>query len=691
MRHIILTTLIFLLSLAKSVSQVENDPFYSLEDIIGDQPESTGNEVDCTPILDDLQYFKENPLNLNSATFSDLNEIHFLNDVQINNLLAYINSNGQLLSVFELQYISCFSNDVINKILPYITVQPVKEQEKIPWAKAIKSGRNQFYLKSKRVLEKQKGYEPVNDAMLSQNNSHYLGSPYQCYFRWMYNYKSFISAGIISEKDAGEEFFKGSEKQGFDYYSAHFILHGSGIIKTLVIGDFDVQFGQGLTLWTGFSAGGNTSGLLNSLRNPQYFTAHTNSDENRFMRGAGVTISSGSYDFSFFLSDNRMDANVLPADSTNSGKLTVSSFPTSGNHTTMHEIAGKNAVKARTAGAHLDYVSEHLKIGISGIYYGFNAIVEPGSAPYDKFSLSGSSDYRAGFDYRLRYDKFTIYGEEAFDKHNSVAMMNSAVFETMPQLLFCIQQRKIDRGFHGLYASLPGEGSAISSENGVYLGLELYPARNWKILAGFDSYRFPWLKYGVDAPSFESTFSILLSYLPSREFTLSLGIKNDVKSGNIITEHNPSVVLADSKKQNFRFNVSSHLSPDLSLIYRIEQVNFSRTSSLEHGFLALQDIRYSLEKIPVCISFRYAIFDSDSYDSGLNACEDDLLYEFSSCSLSGKGNRIYLVVRYEQSKKICLWLKFTQTYYDRNTLNTGLNFINGPAKSEIKVMLRIIM
>ena len=58
---------------------------------------------------------------------------------------------------------------------------------------------------------------------------------------------------FTGEKDAGEEFFQGSQKNGFDFYSAHLFVQGFGTIKQLAIGDFQAQFGQGLTFWSGLA------------------------------------------------------------------------------------------------------------------------------------------------------------------------------------------------------------------------------------------------------------------------------------------------------------------------------------------------------------------------------------------------------------------------------------------------------
>mgnify|MGYP007042166935 CR=1 FL=1 len=48
-----------------------------------------------------------------------------------------------------------------------------------------------------------------------------------------------------------------------------------------------------------------------------------------------------------------------------------------------------------------------------------------------------------------------------------------------------------------------------------------------------------------------------------------------------------------------------------------------------NGILLYQDLVYSFKEIPLKLSARYAIFDTDNYDTRLYAYENDLLYVFS--------------------------------------------------------------
>lgn len=95
----------------------------ALEDLIENIASSSDNEIDYTSLYDDLNYFLNNPLNINTAKRADLEKLQILNDFQINSLLDYRKQNGKMLSVYELQLVFGFTLDDIYKLLPFITIE----------------------------------------------------------------------------------------------------------------------------------------------------------------------------------------------------------------------------------------------------------------------------------------------------------------------------------------------------------------------------------------------------------------------------------------------------------------------------------------------------------------------------------------------------------------------------------------
>ncbi len=110
---------------------------------------------------------------------------------------------------------------------------------------------------------------------------------------------------------------------------------------------------------------------------------------------------------------------------------------------------------------------------------------------------------------------------------------------------------------------------------------------------------------------------------------------------------------------------------------------------ISEGYLLFQDVQYSLEKIPLKLSFRYAVFNTDDYDSRIYAYESDVLYKFSVPAYYYKGQRYYLLANYDLSESLSFWVRYSQTVYNnRSIIGSGLEEIDGNTKSEITVQLR---
>lgn len=86
-------------------------------------------------------------------------------------------------------------------------------------------------------------------------NKQYLGYGYYHNLRYSFHYRDQIYAGITAEKDAGEPFFTGQNKKGYDFYSLYLLIRNIGHIKTLALGNYRVSYGYGLVINTDFGMG----------------------------------------------------------------------------------------------------------------------------------------------------------------------------------------------------------------------------------------------------------------------------------------------------------------------------------------------------------------------------------------------------------------------------------------------------
>lgn len=147
--------------------------------------------------------------------------------------------------------------------------------------------------------------------------------------------------------------------------------------------------------------------------------------------------------------------------------------------------------------------------------------------------------------------------------------------------------------------------------------------------------------------------------------------------------------LDDAVRQNLRFNTSIAVTPTITLKNRIELNYYNFGETQETGYLIYQDVVYRSKSTPWAVTVRYALFDTDGYDSRIYAYENDVLYAFSFPFYSDKGSRAYLLLRYRLTRNIDLYLRYAQTFYtNRTTIGSGLDEIQGNTRSEIKAQIR---
>jgi hypothetical protein len=143
-------------------------------------------------------------------------------------------------------------------------------------------------------------------------------------------------------------------------------------------------------------------------------------------------------------------------------------------------------------------------------------------------------------------------------------------------------------------------------------------------------------------------------------------------------------------KKQIRFQVNYGLSQKLTFKNRIEFCYYKKQDApMEKGFLMFQDVSYKPTKLPMNLDFRYELFDAQ-YDARIYAYETDVLYGYSIPGFSGRGMRTYLTLQYTLYKNVDLWFRYALYHYtDRTVISSGLNEIQGPNSSEIKIQLRI--
>jgi hypothetical protein len=649
----------------------------------------TEEDADYSELIQQLEVFLQSPINLNTAKADDLRRLIFLNDIQINNLLNHIRTYGNLISIYELQAVDGFDFETIQNILPYVTVQEAVARRQITFNDVLKNGKSQFFLRYQQTLEEQKGYSPIEPEDLEANpNARYLGSPYRLYQRYRFTYYNNISIGMTAQKNPGEEFFKGSQPYGYDFYSGHAFFRDFGVLKTLALGDFQAQFGQGLALWTGL-AFGKSADVINVKKNALGFKQYTSVDQQNYLRGAGTTLKFNDLEVSTFFSYKKLSANILRTDTIEQEDLEFTSIDGSGNHRTPGELEKKNALGEMMAGGNLKYTFSNLTIGTTAYYQEFDADYNRRLSYYNQFDFNSKTNYVFGADYNYIFRNFNLFGEYAQSQSKGHAFVSGMMASLGPVLSLSAVYRDISPDYQSMYSSAFGENSRTYNEKGLFIGAQARFSRAWSVSAYADHFSFPWMKYRTYVPSQGYDYLVQVNHRPRRgvEVYLRYKIKNKpLNSSEAATIR----YLDDAKRQNVRLHASIVATPTITLRNRIELIKYEFGSKEEYGYLIYQDVSYRSKSTPFTLTVRYALFDTDGYDSRIYAYENDVLYAFSFPFYSDKGSRAYALVRYSISRNIDLYIRYAQTFYtNRNVIGSGLEEIQGNTRSEIKAQIRL--
>ncbi|MBK8521696.1 MAG: helix-hairpin-helix domain-containing protein [Chitinophagaceae bacterium] len=629
-----------------------------------------------------VQYIK-NPIALNEADAAALSQLRMLTPLQVQNFIVYRNLVGKLIDLYELQAVPGWDIATIQKLSLYVNVS-IRVPASVTLKQRFKNGEHSLLVRASQVLERSKGY--LLDSSTATN--FYPGSPQKYLLRYTYTFRDLFQYGIVAEKDAGEQFFKGKQKLGFDFYSAHIFVRKMGIIHSLAVGDFTVNLGQGLIQWQSL-AFKKSADVINVKREAAVLRPYHSAGEINFHRGLGITLAKKNWQLTVFGSYRNLDANLV-SDTSQTPDDFISSLQTSGYHRTKSETADKAVQRQLAFGGNLSYRYRQLQVGINGIQYRFKLPLIKPADPYNVYALNGSSFGNYSIDYSYTFKNLHLFGEAAVSSGFDKAFINGLLISASSKIDVSLLYRNISRSFQSLYATAFTENTYPTNEKGLYAGISVRPHQAWRIDAYADLYKFPWLRYRVDAPAAGSDYLLQLTYKPNKQLEMYTRYHAESKSINVNPGQFTTSPVVQQPKKNWRTQVSYKLNKSITLRNRTEIIWFDKKGvAAEQGFLTYIDFIYKPMLKSLSGGIRLQYFETDGYNSRLYAYENDILYSFSIPVFYDKGLRYYINLNYDVNKKITLWIKWAQSLYtDKTLIGSGLDEINTNTKSEIKLQVQ---
>lgn len=616
--------------------------------------------------LDLLYELEENPMNINTATREDLEQLPFLTAKDIEDISEYLyrygpmKSLGELVMIRDLDYFK-------RRLLFYFTYAGDVKKPVFPKIKNIfKYGRHEVIGTIKIPFYTRKGDEKG-----------YLGYPYKHSVRYDFSYSDYVRFGLLGAQDAGEPFFAGKNRMGYDFYSFYFILKKLGRIKTLAIGRYRLRFGMGLVINNNFGFG-KLSTLSSMGRGSSNIRAHSSRSDGNYLQGAAATVNiAKGLDASFFVSYRKFDATL------NKGDSTISTILNSGYHRTEAEMAKKNNSSNFSTGGNIDYRWRGFYIGATAVFTALDKELKPNTeVVYRRHYANGKNFYNVGVNYGYTGHRLSFSGETATGGCNALATVNALSYDFTENLTLLALQRFYSYKYYSLFAESFSEGGAVQNESGIYLGLTWRPVVNLNVMAYTDFAYFAWPKYQASNTSHASDNLIQVAFIPGRwafvaRYRLKMREKdNEDKTGLIYkTEHRSRLSVA--------YNTTIWNSKT--------QFDFSYTKYKKNslGWMISQNFGYSLKNL-LNVNASFGYFHTDDYDSRIYSYERSMLYSFSFPAFYGKGMRCSLFANYNFLKKMTITAKIGATkYFDRDKIGSGYQQIFHSYATDLEMQIKI--
>ena len=619
-----------------------------------------------------LAQLAQSPLDLNTATREDLEQLPFLSGPQVMDLLDYVYRYGPMRSLGELKMVR--SLDVWQQeLLPFFVFVSDEPDEPIPAYSRRRASHShaEVTLTGRVPFQQRRG-----------DRAGYLGYRYRHSLRATLTVGKWLKAGLTGAQDAGEPFFTARNRWGYDRYSYYVQADRLGPLDRAVAGMYRVSAGMGLVLGGSFRLG-KLASLTTLGRQPVTLRPHSSRSEADYFRGAAATVR--------LLGSSKADGAALrltafasyrPVDATLADDGTATTLGGSGYHRTASEMARKDNTHLTAFGGRLDFSTGAWRLGLNAVSTHLDRRLKPPATPlYRQHYPQGTDFANASLDYSYTSRHVTLRGETAVNRQGALATVNSLGWQPSANVSLMALWRHYSYRYTGLYSHSFGNNADAQNEQGAFLGITWKALPRLTLRAYADYAWHPWAKYLVSLSSRALDFFLQAEYRTGKWRLLARGRtrfrQRDNESKTALTANN-----------DYRLRLAATRSVSRTLSLRT-QIDAARAFYLKpsRGWLVSEQLSWKPSDWTLAATAAY--FRTDDYASRLYLYERQMTYDFYMPAYFGHGLHLALFARKELGQHLRITARVGYTRYtDRNTIGTGLQLIDGPRQADLDLQLR---
>ncbi|MBQ8050121.1 MAG: helix-hairpin-helix domain-containing protein [Bacteroidaceae bacterium] len=616
-------------------------------------------EQGWTEHMEELAELAAHPLDINTATREQLNRIPFLSEEQIEEILDYIFLHQGMRSTGELMAISSIDFTIRRylSLFVYADQSVFLRPDTLNLKSLVRKSKHELLTRLDIPLYYRAGYS------YPPERGGYHGSTLYNKVRYQMTSQKHLDLGLSAEKDQGEPF---RHNGGWDSYGLYLLLRDIGHLRTAIVGDYKMAFGEGLVVNSGFSTG--KSSLMSHPS--QGIKSKRGMDEVNYFRGAAATVRVGHTDISAWLSHRRLDATL------NDDGAAVT-LQTSGLHRTTTELDHKRNLASTLAGGNLTWRNHGFHLGATGYFQRFHRELSPGDALYRKIYPEGRNFGAMSLDYGYAHPWISLSGETAYStEKGGLATLNRVSWKISPQYTLSGSYRFYSYKYYSFHASALAENSRVQNESGGMLRLDARPFDPLTLVAYIDFFYNPWPRYTMTHSSSGQDLTLKAEYQLGRQNTLGMRYQLKRKERSDHMQVHNRLRIGYTRQQGTHWRLQS-------------QLHLHAMDGSGVGYALSQRVRY--QKGGGQLSALLSYFDTPDYETRIFQYEPMLSEMFRYPSLYGRGLRFVAAARYALWKgRLTLEALYGMTRYtDRDEQSSGMQLIHSPWKNDLSVQIRL--
>ena len=594
-----------------------------VEEVLESILENSTRDVEDSQYAETLIEMSKTPIDVNSATLSDLRQIPGVDLMLAQNIVSYREQHS-FNSMDDLLLVKGMDRELFLQIRGFLVVETLTDVLDMPKPLSVRL--------TERVIRRLHDQQGFFDGA-------YAGNPYKIYNKIATRYAPdpsfYVQAGGLTEKDPGE-------KDVTDFASGFICVATKSNSMRCILGDYVIEAGQGLVLWRSAGTTKGSEVIASIAKNPRGLQPYGSSDENGYFRGVAVQASLSRFNVIAFISRKSINANLDEEGS-------ISSFDLSGLSRTHSEIQTKSSSGERLIGVNAEArIVGELRMGVRGYTTRFDN-------PVALSTMNGFHGQRAAIgsgDFSFVSNRFGSFGEVAMDHARAIAAIGGFVVKPVPPLDVALVAHSYTQRFVSLHGFGFGEaGDQLQNGKGVYTSARLDLCAWLSISTYYDQFASVGASTLSLLPTYGNEFLSTVELQPNDKFSLQFQLKHKDQADeqNVLDAFSrTNSVLGRRSQANYRLSFEWCPSSFLRWRSRIEQVivRYSPAATAASGVLLYQDIRLR-PKARISVDGRVIVFGTDSYDSRIYEYESELRGTFANPALYGKGIRVYALARYE--------------------------------------------